>query len=156
MNLSTLFSLVSCLLIFPSLVFGLDTIFAKGGTCLYKIYSQYQRCMQHQNARLTREKEHLAPIYTREALTDSVNRISCCAYWEFLSCVEEVAEEFCPNDKRDMRAYVRQLGSAIPVEDCIAQYPRGSPLCDASSSAPLGHTLLVLSVILVVTNAFAL
>src|SRR5699024_10378196 len=99
-------------------VTGQDTIFAKGGTCLYKIYPQYQRCMQQQNARLTRERDDLEPIYTRAKLTASVNRISCCAYWDFLTCVEAVAAEHCPNERRDMEAYTRQLGSAVPVDIC--------------------------------------
>lgn len=150
MNLLRLISLLNCLIILPSIVLGLDTIFAKGGTCLYKIYSHYQRCMENQNARLTREKDQLEPIYTREALTDSVNKISCCAYWEFLSCVEEVAKEYCPNERHDMEAYVRQLGSAVPLEDCVEQYPRYSPQCGRSSSINLVPNLAIISVIFII------
>lgn len=106
--------------------------------------------MEHQKARLTREKDYLAPIYTREALTDSVNKISCCAYWEFLSCVEDAAEEHCPNERSDMEAYVRQLGSAVPLEDCLAQYPRDSPQCDGSAAVSINLSLILLLIVSIV------
>ena len=133
---------VLCVTLVPLIVVGQDTIFAKGGTCLYKIFNLYRQCMDKHNARLTRDKANLEPIYTRAALTDSVNKISCCAYWEFYSCVQDAADQHCPGERRDMEAYVRQLGSAVPIEDC-AEYPRDSPEC-SDARVPLLNTALVL------------
>lgn len=149
---TNLLALIFSLTLVPTLVLSLDTIFAKGGTCMYKIRDEYGKCLETQNARLVRDKNNLEPIYTHEKLVDSVNKISCCAYWEFLSCVEEVAEEKCPNEKRDMRAYVRQLGSAVPVEDCTELYPRNSPKCNGSRLADLSVLLMALSLVLLAIN----
>lgn len=126
-----------------------DNIFAKGGTCMYKISTSYQKCMDRQNARLVRDKESLEPIHTRDALIDSVNKISCCAYWEFLSCVEDLADRFCSSERRDMIAYTRQLGSAVPVQDCQEKYPRHSSQCNGTSSLFLSSGLILLLVLLV-------
>lgn len=133
-------------------IWALDTIFSKGGTCMYKIYGQYQRCMDRQKARLTKETEDLEPITTRAKLIDSVNKISCCAYWEFLSCVEEVANEHCPNERHDMEAYTRQLGSAVPVDICQEQYPRYETECNSSSSGFLPSLLYHLGFLLIAAS----
>lgn len=109
-----------------------DNIFAKGGTCLYKISNHWRDCMDQQNARLQQERDYLEPIFTRAKLVDSVNRISCCAYWEFLSCIERAANQHCPNEKHDMVAYSRQLGSAVPVDICRSQFPPDSAECNGS------------------------
>ncbi|OTF75109.1 cytosolic non-specific dipeptidase-like protein [Euroglyphus maynei] len=106
-----------------------DTIFAKGGTCLYKIGKQWHDCMEKQNERLTYERDNLEPVYTRAALTESVNRISCCAYYEFLDCIEYAANKYCSNEKHDMAAYSRQLGPAVPSEICYEQFPRQDIEC---------------------------
>ena len=119
---------------------------------MYKIRDQYKQCMTQQEARLIREKDYLEPIYTREALTDSVNKISCCAYWEFLSCVEAAADEFCPNERHDMEAYVRQLGSAVPLEDCMEQYPRDSPQCGGSRLPLISAALVCISSLLTIIH----
>lgn len=110
-----------------------DTIFSRGGTCMYKIQPEYESCMKHQNSRLVQEKDALAPIYSYEALEASVNRISCCAYWEFVDCVREIVIEKCPaTPVHDVEAYVRQIGSAVPVDICLEQFPRDSEACRPS------------------------
>uniref|UniRef100_A0A834VF68 Uncharacterized protein n=2 Tax=Sarcoptes scabiei TaxID=52283 RepID=A0A834VF68_SARSC len=146
--------LVFCLICSFKLIWAQDTIFARGGTCMYRIRDHWSRCMDRQNARLTYERDNLEPIYTRAALTDSVNRISCCAYWDFIDCIERAAREHCPKEKHDMVAYSRQLGSAVPVEICQEQY---SPKdCDSNyrSSAIVStqqpFSLLITSIVILI------
>ena len=136
-----------------AVVTGLDTIFAKGGTCMYKIRKPYDACMESQKARLIRDRDALEPIYTHAAMIASTNRISCCAFWSFLDCVYEAAEEHCPGDRRDMEAYVAQLGSAVPVQDCIEQFPRDSPMCEGLGRGGAGGGGHFLSSTLVLVTA---
>lgn len=128
-NLLLLFSTLTLISISSRVSGQRDTIFAKGGTCMYKIRKQYDACMENQKARLIRDRDALEPIYTHAAMIQSTNRISCCAFWSFLDCVYEAADEHCPGDRRDMEAYVIQLGSAVPAQDCLEQFPRDSPDC---------------------------
>lgn len=112
-----------------------DTIFSRGGTCMYKIQPEYRSCMTHQQSRLVEEKQALAPIYSYEVLESSVNRISCCAYWQFVDCVKQIVVDKCPaTPVHDVEAYVRQIGSAVPVDICIEQFPRDSEHCRSSGA----------------------
>lgn len=139
-----------------------DTIFSKGGTCLYKIRKQYDACMETQNARLIRDRDALEPIYTHAAMIRSTNRISCCAFWSFLDCVYEAADEHCPGDRRDMEAYVIQLGSAVPAQDCLELFPRDSPDCEglgggaSAAVAALSFSIFSLLSSLLVASMFLL
>lgn len=144
-----------------------DTIFAKGGTCLYKIGKQWHDCMEKQNERLTYERDNLEPVYTRAALTESVNRISCCAYYEFLDCIEYAANKYCSNEKHDMAAYSRQLGPAVPSEICYEQFPRQDIECSgrvqrysSETSSSISYvsssllSLLLISIIILLYNGW--
>ena len=111
-----------------------DTVFAKGGTCLYKIYPEYNICMKVQQERLDREIAQLPRYVTLVEQQISVNRIGCCAYWEFLSCVERAADEKCIKDRTDMEKYTRQLGSTVPLDICKRDFPRDSEVCNNSYS----------------------
>lgn len=111
-----------------------DTVFAKGGTCLYKIYKEYNACMNVQQERLNRDTGKMSRYVTVSEQQTSLNRIGCCAYWEFLSCVERAADEKCHKDKTDMREYTRQLGSAVPLHICEEEVPRDSDVCDSANS----------------------
>lgn len=133
-----IFTIVSILL--PILVHAqVDTIFASGGTCVYKIYPEYQKCMVAQQDRINADKTKLPVLYTREDLTRAVNKISCCAYWEFLACVERAAEGKCDQNRADMAAYTRQLGSAVPSDICLEEYPRYGDECDDGGGSPFGR-----------------
>jgi len=84
---------------------GLDTVFAKGGTCLYKIFDEYNVCLKAQQERINRETENLSRMITLAEQRTSLHQIGCCAYWEFLACVEKVADEKCIKDRTDMEKY---------------------------------------------------
>ena len=125
-----------------------DTVFAKGGTCLYKIYKEYNACMNVQQERLNRDTGKLSKYVTLSEQQSSLNRIGCCAYWEFLSCVERAADEKCTNDRTDMREYTRQLGSAVPLHICEEEAPRDSDVCNHSQTIGI-NTILFFSLLLI-------
>ncbi|CAG2116281.1 unnamed protein product, partial [Medioppia subpectinata] len=76
--------------------------------------------------RLDREIAELSRYVTLVEQKISINRIGCCAYWEFLSCVESAADRKCIKDRTDMQMYTRQLGSTVPLDDCKRDFPRDS------------------------------
>ena len=125
-----------------------DTVFAKGGTCLYKIYKEYNACMNAQQERLDRETSQLSPYVTLAEQQTSINRIGCCAYWEFLSCVERAADEKCIPDRTDMEAYTRQLGSTVPLNICKDQFPRDSELCSGSQIITFSSILCLIAFVI--------
>ncbi len=126
---------------------ALDTVFAKGGTCLYKIYDEYNVCLKAQQERIDEETDNLSRTITLAEQQTLLNKIGCCAYWTFLACVEEAADQKCIKDRTDMERYTEQLGSSVPVHICREKFPRRSDVCDSSYQFVLSTTLCVFSII---------
>lgn len=129
-----------------------DTVFSKGGTCVYKIYDDWKACMNAQQERLDRETSQLSPYVTLAEQQESINKIGCCAYWEFLSCIERAAEEKCVHlfskDRMDMESYSKQLGSVTPHHICKEQYPRHTDLCSGSKITTFSWILCFITLII--------
>jgi hypothetical protein len=126
---------------------ALDTVFAKGGTCLYKIFDEYNECLKAQQERINEETDNLSRTITLAEQRTHLNKIGCCAYWTFLACVEKAADEKCIKDRTDMEKYTEQLGSSVPLYICREEFPRGSDVCDSSYQFVFSTTLCVFSII---------
>lgn len=143
MKSSTVLTIILLLIVVHvTLITCLDTVFAKGGTCMYKIYNQYNVCLALQQERLDSEALSLPRTISLDEQQKALQRIACCAYWDFLSCVEKAANERC-KEKFDMERYTEQLGSAIPLYICREEFPRGSLICTYSSYYSSSNYIIV-------------
>lgn len=123
-----IFQVILYLYVFSSQITALENKIINGGSCLYKISSDFTRCntRQHEKIKSQTKSYH---SYTQEEKQIALNKVACCAYWEFLECVQTAARIYCKENARDIEKHSENLGTTVPLYICREEYPKGSFKC---------------------------
>jgi hypothetical protein len=135
---------------------ALDTELAKEGTCLDKIKVEHDVCNKTQENELNGEKDDLSRNGTSNATSTEQqthpNKIECCAFWTFLTCIEKAADQKCFGNKTGMEIYTGQQQSKscsekFPREVCSEKFASDPAVHNSSYQFVFTTTLCVFSII---------
>ncbi len=123
-----------------------QNLIQKYGSCFHRISTDFDRCKSRYNERIKSESKS---TYKPEEAELALKKISCCAYWDFLTCVQNAARIRCNDKTRDinLEKYTENV-ALVPVYVCRDEYPKGTIRC----RFPLWLKLVIaISVIAVLT-----
>jgi hypothetical protein len=104
-----------------------QNLIQKYGTCFHRISTDFDRCKLRHNERIKFESKS---TYKPEEAELAVRKISCCAYWDFLTCVQNAARIHCNDKTRDINIekYTENV-ALVPLYVCRDEYPKGTIRC---------------------------
>ncbi len=99
-----------------------------------KINKEWKECQEIQQKRLN-EETSMIRVHTYDEQERHILRIACCAYWDFVDCIDRAVKEICVVDKwGEVSTYVNQLGAGVSVSTCHSEYPRDSYICSMAGA----------------------